>query len=937
MNINSLIQKASAGIPDTERSFKNLERLSRKAPEVIEEHEHHIEKIARLFSYSQFLADYSIKNPSRLSLAIKNLYDPLNKQMIISEARNKYASFQTEEHPELYRQNAIKLLREIKKEYLLSITLKNVSGITGLNECMSELSILSEALLESALDMSSALMRRKYGFLRENAFSVIGMGKLGAGELNYSSDIDIITVYRSEESISTGILNPFGIRHNKISSHEYFCTLTEILTNLLQSPTEDGIAYRVDLRLRPNGRKGALSLSLDSYRSYYEAWGKTWERIALIRARPVAGDYVFGEKFLFAIEPFLWKRSMDYNDIEEVRELKKRIDAISDMNDIKRGYGGIREIEFFVHTFQLLYGGERKNLRKGSLITALEELLREGFLSRDDMRTLSDSYIFLRRIEHILQMKEDMQAYALPAQPEELEILSRKMNFDDKAAFAAELRLKRLKVRDMYNSLLGGNDVTQEVMLSLRDELPEGAILDYLSFKGFKNPGSALKNMDALIEQISIGKTIRERTLLRKTIPAFLEQVVKSVKKDRALSMLVSFIRKIGNHESYIDLLLHRNDTREALVKTFSTSTHFTRLLVSLENLEGIFEYPDIRMDYKSLQKRLTGALNLTRDPLNVIREFKSIEELKTGMLFLKGFFDIYRFSHALSMLADIIIRAAVHYLQSDKGFAVMGFGGFGARELNAGSDLDLMFISTQDRTFPIHKRGTAEELIRFLSEYTPKGFAYKVDMRLRPDGSGGILVNDVEGYKNYYFKNAHPWEIQSLLRARPIAGDMNLLKVFQHLKRQIILQRGSEISGSDIGDMRKRIIHEISREASGIDIKNGPGGIKEIEFLIQYLQLKHAARHPELIIHNTVAAIKRLKRYAVLDGNTEDLLLYAHRFLRTIDTFLRLNEEDVLKINSEIIDIMIAFFNLASKEELFKEIGETRQKMLEITERFYK
>jgi glutamate-ammonia-ligase adenylyltransferase len=801
---------------------------------------------------------------------------------------------------------------------------------------MSELSILSEAIIELALDMAFTLMRRKYGLLRENAFSLIGMGKLGAGELNYSSDIDIITIYRSEDSFSTGILNPFGIRHNKISSHEYFCTLTEILTNLLQSPTEDGIAYRVDLRLRPNGQKGALSLSLDSYRSYYEAWGKTWERIALIRARPIAGDYVFGEKFLSAIEPFVWKRSMDYNDIEEIRELKKKIDTVFDVNDIKRGYGGIREIEFFVHTFQLLYGGERKNLQKGSLIIALEELLQEGLLSRDDVRTLSESYIFLRRIEHILQMKDDMQVYNLPAQPEELEILSRKMHFEDKTVFTAELRLRKLKVRDMYNSLLGETDTTQEVMLSLPDKLPEDSILDYLSFKGFKNPGFALKNMNALLEQISIGKTIRERHLLRKTIPLFLELIVKSENKDLALNKLVTFIQKIGNHESYVDLLLQRKDAREIIVSTFVISKYFTRLLLSLENLEGIFEYPDIRMDYTSLQERLVNMLKYNVNPVNAIREFKIIEELKSGLLFIKGYLDVYGLLHTLSILADTIIRAIIKDLHADKGFAVIGLGGFGAAELNIGSDLDLIFISTQDGSYPPHDKGIAEELIKFLSEYTAKGFAYKVDMRLRPDGSQGILVNDIEGYKNYYLKSAHLWEVQALLRARPIAGDMVLLKEFQHLRKQIISQRGSEISGYDIEDMRKRIIHEISKESSGYDIKNGPGGIKETEFLIQYLQLKHAVDLPNLLIHNTVTAIKRLGRYAVLDADTKKLLLDSHMFFRTIDTLLRLNDEDALKINSKLIDIIIRFLNLKSKDELIKKIEDIRQKIVGITKKFY-
>lgn len=938
MEIGTLIKEASSETPDTERALKNLKGLLSAAPELFEEHQEKIEKIAKLFSYSQFLADYSIKNPKPLFEALQNLYIPMSKQIILSEVYGKYEVF-TKAPSYVLRNEAIELLRRIKKGFLLRITLKDTCGITNLSECMAELSILSEAMIELALILSSVFMREKFGDLKDDTFSIIGLGKLGAGELNYSSDIDIISVYRSGERLSSGILSPSGVRVNRIDSQEYFCRLTETLTGLLSVPTEDGIAYRVDLRLRPNGQRGEISLPLDSYTSYYEAWGRTWERVALIRSRPVAGDNMLGEKFIHAIEPFVWKRSTDYNDIEEIKGLKRKIDTIADVNDVKRGYGGIREIEFFVHAFQLLYGGERKKLRQGTLNIILQELRDEGFISGEDSRILSESYFFLRRLEHILQMKDDLQIHSLPSRPDEMQILSKKMYFHNEKEFSSELKLRRLKVRDMYASLLGGPEAQYEVMAFLEGELTDNATIDYLSFKGFKNLDSALKNVKALHEHMSLGKTLRERTLLRKTIPLFFDQILKSEQKDRPLSMLVTFFEKIGTHESYIDLLLQRKDTREILITTFSTSTYLTRVLLSLENLEGIFEFPDIRMDFKSMQERLLNMLAYASEPMNAIRNFKNIEELKSGFLFMKGLTNVYRFSKLLSMLADTIIKALLKHLHAEMNFAVIGLGGFGARELNIGSDLDLIFVSPQEKNllsgFPIEEEGTAKELIRFLSEYTAKGIAYKVDMRLRPDGSRGILVNDIDGYKNYYLKSARPWEIQSLLRARPIAGDKKLLKAFQTLRRQIIMQRGKEISGADVKDMRKRIVHEISKEASGYDLKLGPGGIKEIEFLVQYLQLKLSRRIPELITQDTVTAIKRLATYGILDRDTEKSLLHAHWFMRTVDTILRLNEEDVLKFDSELIDIILTFLNLKSKDDLFKQIEDIRQMITETTSKF--
>ena len=938
----TLMRDAAAATPDVERSRKNLERLFHDHPTFVEEHAQWLERIAGLFAYSQFLADYSIQNPFRLTQALGRLDLPVRKQEILSQAAAFYAAFADTEKSLPFRNHAMKLLRDLKKSCLLLITLRDISGATSLRECMSELNTLAEALVEFALEMSHTLMRRKFGLPTDNAFSVIGMGKLGGGELNYSSDIDLVTVYHRNEGTSTGILNPFGIRYNKISAHEYFCTLTETLSGMMQALTEDGICYRVDLRLRPNGQKGAISLDLASYHAYYEAWGKTWERLALIRANPVAGDRGLGTMFMKTVEPFVWKKSFDFNDIDEIKELKKKIDTLSDVNDVKRGYGGIREIEFFAHTFQLLYGHAKMNLRNGFLVSVLAALGKEGFLLPEEVKTLSESYLILRRIEHILQMRDDLQTYSLPADQHELNILAKKLHFENGEDFTARLKIARLKVRDMYNTLLGGTETTREILLSVIDELPDTAVLDYLQFRGFTSPPSALNNLRLLREQIATGKTLRERALLRKAIPAILEKIMGSAGKDRALGLLVSFISRIGHHESYLDLLTRREDTREIIADVFSRSTYLSRLFLNADNFEGIFEYPGIRKDPELLRETLNATLARAADPLTLVRDFKAAEELKYGLLFVKGLFDCYDFTHRLSMIADMLIRAILTYLGAGEGFAVIGLGGYGARDLNIGSDLDLLFVSSVEhgkttRGRPLALQSIAEELIRFLSGYTEKGFAYRIDTRLRPDGSHGILAHDIEGYETYYLSAAQPWEIQSLLRARPIAGDANLLRAFMSLRKHAILRRGHEMAGSLIEDMRKRIISEVSKESSGYDIKNGPGGIKEVEFLAQYLQLKHAAVRPELIVHNTINAFQRLAKYAILDRKTEDFLVQSHHFLKALDTLLRLNEEEVVKADSALLPILSEFLQMKSTDLLLKKIRETRQKVYRVAHAWYK
>lgn len=930
MNIFNLIKKASVETPDPDSSTKNLQRLLKKSPEFIEKYKNQIHYIARLFSYSQFLSDYTINNPDKLSFALNNIKQPITKQKILYDSNKEYREIY-KHAPFTFKKDFMKFIRDLKKRYLLIITLRDVCGITDLYRSMSELTSLAEAIFELTLDATFVIMKEKFGDIKDRSFCIISLGKLGAQELNYSSDIDIISVYRSSDYMSSGIISQTGVRTNKIESHEYFCRLTGLFSSLLQSPTEDGIAYRVDMRLRPNGQKGDISHSLKAYSSYYEAWGKTWERMVLIRARPVTGDILLGNLFIVEIEPFVWKRSIDYNDIEEIIDMKTKIDNIHDTNDIKRSYGGIREIEFFVQTFQLLYGGNKNGLRRGNIKDALDALLKEEILNSEDVLRLSESYSLMRKIEHILQMKDDLQTHKLPREKNELKILARKLNFRSEKEFSSELRLKRLTIRDMYNSLFGLPDVKQDFMLLINQYLPEQGIFDYLSYKGFKYPDSALNHINTINENINTFKTITERNLLRKLISLFIEHIIQYENKDTLLGMFVRFMQKINKHKAYIDILLQRNDVREIIINILSSSTYLTRTLLSLDNVEDIFEYHNTMIDFKTLEDRLCNILKNSIEPLISIRDFKLIEELKSGVLFLKGLHDVHTFTNILSNLADTVLRALIKYFKSDSDFAVVGAGAFGAMEINIGSDLDLLFISTNDGLY-----SKAEDIIRFLSEYTSKGIAYKVDMRLRPDGSKGILLNNIKAYENYYLKSAHLWEIQSLLRARPIAGDRFLMRDFEDMRKMIIITRGGEITGSYMKEMRKRIIKEFSEKPSSYDIKRGIGGIKEIEFLVQYLQMKNASHYPDLILSNTLKSLKNLFKMGIVDINTESILLQSYTFLKTIETLLRLNELDVLKINSDITDIIIRFMNLKNRDELKNKIEDIRLKINRITDMYY-
>lgn len=918
--METTINKEVLRTPDPERARRNLEKLLEVSPLLKELSSEEIKKVSLLFSCSQFLADYCITCPDILYKELRNINIPPNREEILSLVKDGYKQ----------KHEIMKFLRNIRKRLYLRLTLRYLTGITDIEISMKELTILAEAIIQIALDNAILLMREKYGDIDNGKITVIALGKLGAGELNYSSDIDLISLYKSDDSYSSGILLPSGVRVNKIHAHEYFCKLTELLVSLLHTRTEDGIVYRVDLRLRPNGQKGDISLPLESATSYYESWGKTWERMAMIRARPVAGDANLGEAFLDSITPFVWKRSIDYIDIDEIRNLKRKIDSISDINDIKRGYGGIREIEFFVHTFQLLNGGRKERLRTPRLIKVIKELVLERFITDFDAETLINTYLFLRRLEHFLQMRDDLQTHSLPSRPEEMEIISRMMGYRDQKEFLSVLKVKRIQVRDMYNSLLGDKEIPIEDMWIFDEELTDSALREYLIFKGFFDLDKAIRNVRELQEYISFEKTTRERLLLRKTVPPFVNRIFGSVNRDIALTNLTSFLEKIGNYESYLDLLSKRRDTLEVVADAFCISSYLTSLILSLDNLEGLFEYPDIRLDYRTLKRRLKELLDMSVDPQNSLRESKASEELKIGLLFISRKIDLNELSRNLTTLADTIVRALSNHLKL-KHFSIIGLGRYGARELTFGSDLDLIFVSPVENAYKV-----AEEIIKFLSEHKEKGIVYKVDTRLRPDGSKGLLVNDISGYRNYYREHAHSWELQSLLKARPIAGDMELLRSFYNLKKEVLRVKGATINATEIVEMRKKIIEHVSKDRSGYNIKHGSGGIEEVEFAVQYLQLKNSRNFPDLITFSTDVALRRLIQHGIIRPETGEILLHFLWLLRTVETVLRLNGEYVLKKESVVSDIIARHLDLPSRESLFEKLEDIRSEINKIVVNIY-
>ncbi|RJP50661.1 MAG: hypothetical protein C4586_05455, partial [Anaerolineaceae bacterium] len=434
---------AAASTPDPERAEKNLLSFMEGNPGLGDELETQARNVAWLFSCSQFLANFCTANPGVLFRALADMEQPLDRGVLsgrlddeLAVSDNVRAKTSGIHGRELGRQ--MSAVRRCRLEGALKIALRDILKKTDLVGVMHELSILADVIISRSLAFLRLAMNETYGDPADDAFSVIGLGKLGGEELNFSSDVDLIYVYGTEAGETSGVLSQSGVTTNRISNHEYYCKLGEWLSRFLSLTTEAGFAYRVDLRLRPEGQRGDIALALRGYEMYYESWGRAWERAMLIRARPVAGDEGLGRDFLQMIRPFVYRKYLDYSSIDEIRRLKTRIDSTFKKGDIKRGPGGIREIEFFAQALQLIYGGREPLLQERSVLKALHMLMQKSLVGQEDYGLLSDNYRFFRTLEHRLQQLNDVQTHSVPSGQKEQEILGRKMGFRDGASFGRD-------------------------------------------------------------------------------------------------------------------------------------------------------------------------------------------------------------------------------------------------------------------------------------------------------------------------------------------------------------------------------------------------------------------------------------------------------------------------------------------------------------------
>jgi glutamate-ammonia-ligase adenylyltransferase len=832
-------------------------------------------------------------------------------------------------------------LRIFRKKEMLRIGLRDLLGMADLQEIVGELSDLADVCLELAYEWVDAGLRKRYGgpviqqadgTVTAAGFAVIAMGKLGGRELNFSSDVDLMFVYTADGE-TEGMPSAGGKTTNRITNHQYFVKLAEKLSAAIGQKTEDGFVFRVDLRLRPEGQRGPLAQSLGGYEIYYESWGQTWERSALIKARPVAGDDIVGREFQNRITPFVYRKYLDYSAIAEIRDMKQKINKDVEQKgktfrDVKLGYGGVREIEFVIQALQLIYGGRDRSLREKSALKALHRLSQKGLITYEEHESLAKAYVFLRTVEHRIQIVDDLQTHTLPADERELRALARRTGYLEHGREADQLLRDYAdhtrKVRSIYDNLFSFTGEEAGPQLPSRDyatlldpETPEQEAVSLLGRLGFADPGKAFRNLLLIREgEAFVHQTPRSRKLFNELFPQLFEEIIVSPDPDMALNHLESFLAAQGSWDTIQTLARIDTSSLRVLVAIFANSEYLSRMLVSRpQYLQNLLESRRVAGagTCAKFTKALTDALEHagdTSEKLDALRRFKHQEEIRIGMADLLSQAQLMTVFHDLSKLAEVCLDAALDLAATEtgrryggagsfSGLSVIGVGKLGGRELTYGSDLDILFVFSEHRaaapptgmTVFEYFNKVAEKTLAYLSTLTREGFVFRVDTRLRPTGSKGPLVQSIEAFKNYYASQAETWELQAVLQARCVAGDRIVGAEFTSSIHSLIYQKRDHAAlARDILSMRQRMEEEVGRESAlSYNIKQGAGGIVDIEFLVQYLQLLYGQEHKWVRVPGTYNALRALHKHNLIEDEAYGVLKRAYLFMRQLESRMRI------------------------------------------------
>jgi glutamate-ammonia-ligase adenylyltransferase len=873
---------------------------------------------------SPYLADLALRESKTLLELIKKGPDEV--------VRRSLAAI-TATSPDAPQQQVAALLRQTKRKVALATALADIGGVWNLQQVTFCLSDLADAALRLAVAhllrtaaRSGQLQLRPSGDPSEGSgFVVLGMGKLGARELNYSSDIDLVLLYDPAAHSQRDDLGGG------------FTRIARGLVNLMQARDSDGYVFRTDLRLRPDPAATPLVVALPACIAYYESMGQNWERAAMLKARPVAGDIAMGQNFLAAIRPFIWRKHLDFAAVADIHAMKRRINAHRDQfasagrrgagadpisflqgYDVKLGRGGIREIEFLVQTLQLVWGGRAPALRDPTTLGAMRLLVRAGHLAPRAATELAAAYRYLRMVEHRLQMVADRQTHLLPERRDQFEAFALFMGCRDAMTLARALLRHLGRVQTRYAEVFEAVPGTPEACcrLDFRGAADRPATLSALLELGFSQPQvivDAVRGWQA--GRLRALRSLRAREVLDLVLPALLAALAKQAQPDAAFVRFDHFLSRLPAGVQLLSLF-HRNPrlidrVAAVLGAAPSLADHLARVPAALD---GLLSPEAPILPAKLLRERLRDSRGL-EDAITAISRALREEDFSLAVATMEGRLDADAAGLRRTALADAAMTHLVPLVLNDHasrfgrvrggGLVVVALGKAGGREMMAGSDLDLMLVydhparvsessvpsGSSARALPASQWyiRAAHAIVAALTSPGPDGPMYAVDMRLRPSGRKGPVAVSLTSFENYHRDTAWTWERMALTRARVVAGPAALRRRVEAAIRGAIWQAGTPARvRHDAAAMRARLARDLPPSGPW-DVKLRPGGQMEVEFVAQVLQLIHASRHPDVCSPTTRVALQRLEHAGLLAPEDAALLRHADHVWRSVQGMLRI------------------------------------------------
>ena len=912
-------------------------------------------QLSRVLACSPFVAELARRRPAILLDLLRG--GQLQRSLDEAAFRTGLQEMLAEEGAEL-----VPVLRHYRQRHMLRIVWRDFCRLADTLETVRDTSLLAEASIAEALEVSQVALERRFGVPRGSASGerqqliVLAMGKLGARELNVSSDIDLIFAY-PEAGTTDGGKRP-------ISNEEFFIKVGQAVINALDQVTAEGFVFRVDMRLRPYGESGALVHNFAALEEYYQDQGRDWERYALIKARPVTGDPGRAAQLMDALRPFVYRRYVDFGVIESLRGMKQMISAEVRrrglQDDVKLGHGGIREVEFIAQCFQLIRGGRDLGLQQRELLNVLEECAVLGCLPREAVEELRAAYLFLRDSEHAIQGYADKQTQALPQDALARQAMATVMGFADWHDYLQGLEQHRSRVAVHFEGLIAAPE--EEPVEQLAEELclwGEGLSAEALAALGYREPEPSLQRLLQLQGSTRvITLQVEGRARLEQFMPQLVRACAEADDPDLALERVLPLVVAVLRRSAYLVLLLENPPALGELVTLCAASpwiadqiSRHPVLLDELLDRANLYTAPDKGLLQDELRQQVARlAVDDLEAQMEALRYFKASHVLRVAASELSGRLPLMKVSDKLTWIAEVIVEQVLAVAWADLtkkygeparagsgcGFAVFGYGKLGGIELGYGSDLDLVFVcdgaqGSTDGERSIHNTvfytRLGQRMIHMLETRTSLGQLYEVDMRLRPSGESGMLVTTTQGFRSYQQESAWTWEHQALVRARCVAGDPDVAREVEAIRQDVLCQtRDTAELAREVQKMRDRMRQHLlpdekAREGE-FHLKQGRGGIVDIEFMVQYAVLAWSHSEPDLARwSDNVRIIEALGQAGLFEQQECDTLTEAYLAYRSAAHQLALQHQPDIVPADRFADLRAAVS--AQWEHLFAPYSE--------------